>query len=171
MLKTTIILTFLIHLLALSRLNAQLVERLPFNKQISIENGLSSYNVKKISQDRYGFTWIVTQDGLNRFDGKNFLLYNKSANIKHQLLGSDVWDIEEDSLRDMLWVVTSYGGLNGISLKTSEVIFSLKAKIAPGEFNHEWLRCLKLFKNELWIGTFDGLTIYNIEKKRFEKFR
>lgn len=168
MLKTNIIFTLLINFFALS-LPAQSVERLPFNKQISIENGLSSYNIKKISQDKYGFTWIVTQDGLNRFDGKDFLLYNRSVNLKHQLLGSDVWDVEEDSMRDMLWVVTSYGGLNGINLKTSEVTFSLKAKITPDEFNHEWLRCIKLYKNELWIGTFDGLTVYNVEKKKFEK--
>ncbi|MBE7169539.1 MAG: hypothetical protein INR73_03070 [Williamsia sp.] len=144
--------------------------RLPFNKKISIDDGLSSYNVKKILQDKYGFVWIVTQDGLNRYDGKNFLVYNNSSEKDHQLLASDIWDVEEDSIRNLLWVVTSYGGLNAVNLITGKVSRTIPAKISQQGFSHEWLRCLRLCKNDLWIGTYDGFTIYNVEKQAYERF-
>ena len=144
--------------------------RIPFNKKISIDDGLSSYNIKKIIQDRYGFIWIATQDGLSRYDGKTFFGYNKSMKPDRQLLGSDIWDMEEDSLRNVLWVVTSYGGLNAIDLKTASVCRAVQAKLSQKGFHHEWLRCLKLLKNDLWIGTYDGVAIYNISTEAFEKF-
>lgn len=41
-------------------------------KHYDITNGLSQNTVHKIHQDRMGFMWFATKDGLNRFDGKNF---------------------------------------------------------------------------------------------------
>lgn len=168
MAKRLLILTISLVLATIAWCQPQI--RLAFNKKISIDDGLSSYNIKKIFQDRYGFIWILTQDGLNRYDGKNFLIYNKSIEADHQLLASDVWDIEQDSNNDILWVVTSYGGLNGISLKTGKVCVTLQAKISKGGFNHDWLRCLKLSNGKLWIGTYDGLTVYNVSSNSFERF-
>ena len=44
-----------------------------------VDDGLSHRNVQSIVQDDRGFIWIATQFGLNRFDGKNFLSFSKSA--------------------------------------------------------------------------------------------
>lgn len=161
--------TFCISLISTGLCFSQSPLRLPFNKKISIEDGLSSYNIKKIIQDKYGFIWIATQDGLNRYDGKSFVVYNKSMNADHQLLGIDVWDMEEDTYQGILWVVTSYGGVNGIDLKTGKVCRALPAKALKG-LNSDWIRCLKLYKDNLWIGTDDGITVYNIRTKSFERF-
>jgi ligand-binding sensor domain-containing protein len=46
-------------------------------RHYSLADGLSSYKVVKVLQDRFGFMWIATQDGLNRFDGKDIIIYNK----------------------------------------------------------------------------------------------
>ena len=40
------------------------------------KNGLNSNTTLAILKDKYGFMWFGTEDGLNRFDGKNFEIYN-----------------------------------------------------------------------------------------------
>ena len=100
-------------------------QTIPINfRHYSLADGLSSYKVVKVLQDRFGFMWIATQDGLNRFDGKDMLIYNKSANDKHVLAGSDITDLLEDTARNILWVISSYGGLNGIDVKTGIVKYN-----------------------------------------------
>ena len=50
----------------------------PINQEFeeyNIRDGLSSNVAYAILEDRRGFIWIVTQNGLNRFDGYNFKVY------------------------------------------------------------------------------------------------
>ncbi|MEO1624631.1 MAG: adenylate/guanylate cyclase domain-containing protein [Bacteroidota bacterium] len=53
------------------------VEDLEF-KVYEFEEGLSHRNVFKIQQDQFGFIWIATSNGLNRFDGRRFVQYLNS---------------------------------------------------------------------------------------------
>ena len=44
-------------------------------RHFSVEDGLSSNSVRAIMQDKYGFLWIGTDEGLNRYDGTTVKLY------------------------------------------------------------------------------------------------
>src|SRR5690606_21993386 len=44
-------------------------------EQISLDEGLSQSVINAILQDRRGFLWVGTDDGLNRYDGYNFKIY------------------------------------------------------------------------------------------------
>ncbi|HLP45375.1 MAG TPA: two-component regulator propeller domain-containing protein [Candidatus Kapabacteria bacterium] len=44
-------------------------------ESISLEHGLSQYSIHSITQDKKGFMWFGTQDGLNKYDGSNFSVY------------------------------------------------------------------------------------------------
>jgi len=44
-------------------------------RQLSIKDGLSQNSAISITQDQTGFLWIATQDGLNKYDGKQFTIY------------------------------------------------------------------------------------------------
>jgi ligand-binding sensor domain-containing protein/two-component sensor histidine kinase len=136
-------------------------------RHYSLSNGLSSYKVVKVLQDRYGFMWIATQDGLNRFDGKDIIIYNKSAPEKHLLVGSDITDMVEDTTRNMLWLITSYGGLNGIDMVTGAVRISISD--SANRFSDPWLRTIVQSGDELWIGTYNNITVYNIRENKIVK--
>jgi signal transduction histidine kinase len=54
-------------------------EQAPYTiKHYTDENGLPQNSVKFIAPDEYGFMWMATEDGLARFDGKQFLVFNNS---------------------------------------------------------------------------------------------
>lgn len=137
-------------------------------RHYSLADGLSAYKAIKVLQDRFGFMWIATQDGLNRFDGKDIIIYNKSARGKHLLLGSDITDMVEDTTRNILWVTSSYGGLNGIDLKTGTVQDAFSVADSTKRFPDPWLRTIFQSGDDLWIGTNNGITIFNIKERQFK---
>jgi ligand-binding sensor domain-containing protein len=57
--------------------NFATAQKLKF-KHITPDEGLSSSSVNSIIQDHKGFIWIATYDGLNRYDGFDFVIYKKS---------------------------------------------------------------------------------------------
>ena len=54
-------------------------------RHFSVEDGLSSSAVRAIMQDKYGFMWLGTDDGLNRYDGAKFTIY------KHEPRGRSLY--------------------------------------------------------------------------------
>ncbi len=64
-------------------------------------NGLPRNITKRIEQDKYGYLWIGTGNGIVRYDGKNFYSYP-------ELSGMGVNDLLYDT-RDRLWVSTDKG--------------------------------------------------------------
>lgn len=77
----------------------------------NVENGLSSNRVNAIVQDSKGYIWIGTDKGLNRYDGRKFIYYQKSNNDKHQLGDNRINSLYESSQK-VLWV----GTFNGVYL-------------------------------------------------------
>jgi ligand-binding sensor domain-containing protein len=72
------------------------------------DDGLSA-PVTRIAQDSLGFLWLGTTDGLNRFDGKKFVVYRNNAEDPHSLPNNIINDLRVDSLGRM-WIATN-GGL------------------------------------------------------------
>ena len=70
------------NLLLLLLINTCLAFSQKSNKQFSfrsltVDKGLSQNSVISISQDSLGYLWLATQDGLNKYDGKDFKIFNK----------------------------------------------------------------------------------------------
>jgi ligand-binding sensor domain-containing protein len=125
----------------------------------SNKNEFKSYGIRKILQDKYGFIWIAAQDGLYRFDGRQFEKYQSNGLPGHTLLGIDVRD--ELIIDNTLWVLSGEGGLNAIDLKSGKIVKAINIK----SFNDEdWNICMAHTLNTLWIGRFNGLAIYNIKE-------
>ncbi len=59
-------------------------------ERFSIEQGLSDRNVSAMLKDRQGFLWIATDNGLDRFDGYDFLHYDSRPRNRHKIRPSAV---------------------------------------------------------------------------------
>jgi two-component system sensor histidine kinase ChiS len=80
-------------------------------ERISIEQGLSYNEVTYFLQDRKGFIWIGTQDGLNKYDGYKFTVYRHNTNDITSTSCHRIWSIFEDD-SGIIWIGTLDGGLN-----------------------------------------------------------
>ena len=138
----------------------------PFRKY-SQADGLSSYNITKILQDQNGFIWISTQDGLNCFDGKSFLVFNQQKDPRRLLNGNTIMDMTEDRKRQLIWLVTSYGGLQAIDLDTRSVRTLNNDDQKALTFKGKWMHSVAIVGDILWIGTYSGLYAYNLITHHF----
>lgn len=111
--------TFLIITLffCLSVLNSQAVNKTIFDK-ITVNEGLSHSDVNSIVQDRDGFIWIGTYNGLCRYDGNKIVIYrtDNSGLSNNRILSLYVGT---DSL---VYIGTETGGLNIYDPKTGRII-------------------------------------------------
>ncbi|MGD1045430.1 MAG: two-component regulator propeller domain-containing protein [Bacteroidota bacterium] len=71
-------------------------------KHLTIDNGLSQSWIHSICEDKYGFIWIATEDGLNRYDGYDFKVYKHNPKNKYSVSGNRVFTLLEDSKGNLL---------------------------------------------------------------------
>ena len=86
---------------------------------LSVEDGLSNNIVYEIIQDKNGFLWIATDDGLNRFDGYEFKIFRNDPENKNSLSDNSIWAIEEDHSGN-IWIGTKNGWLNSYNLDSEK---------------------------------------------------
>lgn len=77
-------------------------------RHYQVENGLSHNTVTCSLQDKTGFLWFGTKDGLNRFDGYAFKTFRKAAGKPGSIGSNYIHSLYEDS-EGTLWVGTEKG--------------------------------------------------------------
>jgi len=131
------------------------------------KQGLSSYNINKIIKDCNNFIWVATQNGLNRFDGREFVIYNKDLEAKRAILSNDVTSLIYDSAKNIIWAICNNGGINGINTITGSVEYAVRYNNA--ELKEDWRACATFLQGKIYIGTSAGVDIFNTATRSFEK--
>lgn len=147
--KKGVIIFFLVFILGISN---SLGQTFSF-KHVSTSNGLSNSWVRCLYQDSFGFIWIGTSDGLNRYDGKNINVYRPTTENHLPLGNVHINDIIEKN-DTILWVATDMG-LYTFNMINEELIND--SLLIP----HPVLRIAKDHTNSYWFGTNYGLVKYN----------
>ncbi len=140
-------------------------------RHLTINDGLSQHTVNCIYQDSRGFIWMGTQDGLNRYDGYEFITFRHDRADSTSLSHSWIWDIFEDSNGD-LWVAT-WRGLNKYNAHRNVFTRYLMDQGNPNSItgNRPTSICEDNAGN-LWIGTWGGgLNRLHLVTGEFEHFR
>jgi ligand-binding sensor domain-containing protein len=141
-------------------------------KHLSVVDGLSQEAVNCIIQDRKGFMWFGTQDGLNRYDGYKFKVFSNIPRYKESLSDNFVLCISEDH-HGILWVGTKAGGVKRFDPHTEKLTrFQLKS-IHDADFNTMNVKVIYEDKtNILWVGTKGGgLWVLDRKTKIFNSYK
>src|SRR5687767_800925 len=134
---------------------------------ISIEHGLSQSSARVIFQDRRGFLWFGTEDGLNRYDGYTFKSYKPEPSNPNSISSGWINAIVEDQ-DGYLWVGTSLGGLNRYDPYKEEFTQYQHIEAEPTSITDNHISALLVDKdNRLWIGTLNGLDRFEPETESF----
>lgn len=105
--------------------------------RFSIENGLSQSSVTGIVQDDLGFIWIATQDGLNRFNGYDFLIFKSDQTDSTSLPNNYLSFLTKDEF-GFIWFGTNrgFGRINPQNFKINRVNRDLIPGIRGYVFTH-----------------------------------
>jgi len=140
---------------------------------ISLEQGLSQNTVLCIFQDRKGFIWFGTGDGLNKYDGYSFTVYHHDPENPQSLSHNVVHSIYEDR-SGVLWIGTGGGGLNRFDPRSSrgeiEQFTHYQADPDdPHSLSHNVVRSIYEDRSGvLWIGTGGGLNRFDPQSSQGE---
>lgn len=89
-------------------------------QRLGIEQGLSNNYVLSITQDKQGFLWFATEEGLNKFDGTRFITYYKeeqSSSVR-SITGNELNEVYADPVQPVIWIATQRAGLNAYNYET-----------------------------------------------------
>jgi len=147
---------------------AQDIKRL---EVINVEDGLSQSTIFDIVQDTKGFMWFGTEDGLCKYDGYNFTVFNPIFGDSTSLSDNYIYCIFTDSDKQ-LWVGTR-GGLSKFNYDTNTFINYKEDTSCSTCLQHNYVYTIfEDSKKNLWIGTFGaGLALFNKKTQTFKTFK
>jgi len=125
-------------------------------KHLTVENGLSQGSVLSITQDRKGFLWFGTMDGLNRYDGNQIKIYKSfyrnnpiGSSIKITVLMADK--------QENVWIGTN-NGLYVYNIPSDSFRVFYHAESDKKSLSHNIIKTLfQDTKGNVWVGTENGL--------------
>jgi len=77
-------------------------------KNYQVSNGLSGNTITDITQDKKGFIWLGSRNGLNRFDGNTFKIFRNEPDDPTSIGSNSILSLYEDPT-EKLWVGTNKG--------------------------------------------------------------
>ncbi|PWE00192.1 ligand-binding sensor domain-containing protein [Marinilabilia rubra] len=129
-------------------------------RRLTINDGLSLSSVYTIYQDRLGYMWFGTEDGLNRYDGNNFRIFRPEVDEQNSIAHKWIEFIEEDN-KGRLW----FGSRGGLSLfdphKESFLTYHSSNQEGQHLTNDTITSMLVDSQEAVWAGTMRGLVKIN----------
>ncbi len=133
-------------------------------KSSSILNSLPSKDVQSVYQDRDGYIWISTRNGLFQYDGYSITTYKSNLYRPDLLTNNNIYCVAEDA-QHRLWIGT-YSGLNVLDKQTGQI-----RKIDDPEINGIGIsQILVTSDNRILFATEGGLLEYLEDGNRFSVF-
>lgn len=135
-------------------------------RHYSVSDGLSQNTVMAILQDRDGFMWFGTWDGLNRFDGYEFRTYKPT--LFDETLSSNRIDVlYEDSL-GYIWMRTYSGAYYRLDKHTEQIMATNVSDTRMGTGLPQKSLLVEPRKGEVWVA--GGRSLLRVEEEEQELY-
>ena len=145
---------------------------------LNTENGLSQNTVLSILQDRTGFMWFGTKDGLNKYDGNSVKVYKYNEQDPYSLGNNTVWSLLE--LPDGIILVGTDRGIYQYNPSTDHFCFfdkktdgnmSITGSVLDMKLDRQgyvWISCHNLYKYSTETGRLE-IALYAQEEYEDDK--
>ena len=139
---------------------------------LDISNGLSQNNVLCVIQDKRGFMWMGTVDGLNKYNGYAFTTYRHDDKNEYSLTNDLVTDLFEDS-KGNLWIATGGGGLNLYDRNMDRFVHYKTDSRDIHSISSNNINCITEDHNgNIWVGASDrGLNMFDPRTHYFSRLQ
>ncbi|MEN9918844.1 MAG: hypothetical protein RL662_1280 [Bacteroidota bacterium] len=147
-----------------------------FFEHFGSEDGLPQHTVMSIVQDKKGFMWFSTWDGLCKFDGYDFYIYKMQRGDAYPMRSNRIDLIRED-IYGNIWALPYDREPHRFDPKTEKFMglkslkeyaaFSFSAtKILPMKSGRVWLLSDKMGCIQIVDSTFSKIEVYNVDNKK-----
>jgi len=140
-------------------------------KHLSVDDGLSDNYVSAILQDKEGFMWLGTSDGLNKYDGYKFTIYRNNPNDSNSIGPGNIRCIYEDK-EGLIWI-GSESALSRFDKTTGKFKVFVNDPTDPNSLSNNIVININEDKEGiLWISTYGGgLNKFNKKSGKFFAFK
>ena len=142
-------------------------------RQLGIERGLSNNYVISIAQDKAGFLWFATEEGLNKFDGTRFITYYKNETPNdYGITGNELNCLLDDSVDSILWIGTQRSGLNAYDYMNDTFTFYRHDEASPESISTDDVtNIVAAADGNLWVTTYwKGIEYFDKKTGRFSHY-
>ena len=139
--------------------------------RVPLEGGSLQSRVVSIAQDRYGFLWFGTDDGLYRYDGYKLRPYRRERGNPNSL-GDDAVKVVYRDRSGILWVGTGFAGLDRLDPVSDTFHHYRHDSNNRGSLSDNSVNCIyQDAGGTLWVGTSGGLDRLDPGKGTFVHYR
>lgn len=126
------------------------------SENFKLVKGVSQNWIYAIMQDRYGYIWLGTWDGLNKYDGYNFTIFNVADGLSDHTVYSLLEDFDGN-----LWIGTE----NGLTLFDRDKLHLVKVELhssdSSGRYFERINSVIQTRDSCIWLGTGAGIKKYD----------
>ena len=139
-------------------------------RHLTTKNGLSYNLVNALHQDREGYIWVGTFNGLNRYDGAQFETFKHDRGNPASLIHNNIMDLCED--RDgNIWIATQGGVSKYLKATNTFVNYVLKSDSAGESQDNMTYNILCDRKGTVYVTSLGGLFEFIPAKDTFKSYR
>lgn len=137
---------------------------------IGSDQGLSQAAANAIFQDRQGFMWFATQEGLNKYDGYSFTIYKNDPNDSNSIANGYLNSIVQDA-NGKYWIGTYGGGLDMFDDYTGKFTHYAHDEKNNNTISNNFVRTVFEDRSQqLWVGTEKGLNRLDKKTGKFRRY-
>jgi len=138
----------------------------PVFDHLSMRQGLSHSAVVSITQDRLGFVWVGTNEGLNRYDGHRFVRYFHDPDDPSTISHDFIYVVRE--LSDGSLLIGTDRGLNQYDQSSdSFTMINIDVEDRESSGSHNQVKAIyEDDRGRLWIGTGEGVVLIEGDERR-----